>query len=165
MALSYNANIIIVAIANMEFLFSVFVLICVTYLCLQFLTLKHKPNLANQKEFPLPPGTTGWPILGETLDYFTKLKNGTLDIFVSDRINKYSSKSVFRTSVFGQPMAFLPGVEGNKLLFSNENKLVQAWWPSSLDKIFPKSNNQSRREEFLKISKILHSSLKAERSS
>lgn len=40
---------------------------------------------------------------------------------------------VFKTSVLGEKMAFLCGPEGNKFLFSNENKLVEVWWPSSVE--------------------------------
>ncbi|KAK2992613.1 hypothetical protein RJ640_015969 [Escallonia rubra] len=55
-------------------------------------------------------------------------------------MKNYSTK-VFRTSLLGQPMAMLCGPEGNKFLFSNENKLVTLWYPAYLDKIFPKVDN------------------------
>ena len=42
-----------------------------------------------------------------------------------------------------------------KFLFSNENKLVQSWWPSSVDKIFPSSTQTSSKEEAIEMRKML----------
>ncbi|KAK2968519.1 hypothetical protein RJ640_007436 [Escallonia rubra] len=88
----------------------------------------------------LPPGRTGLPLIGETLDYFSKLRNGVLWTFAAERMKKHSTK-VFRTSLMGQPTAILCGPEGNRFVFSNEKKLVQVWLPSYFDKIFPKVDN------------------------
>ncbi|XP_057498617.1 beta-amyrin 28-monooxygenase-like [Actinidia eriantha] len=122
---------------------------------------KHKPTVPNivQANFPTPPGRKGWPLVGETLDFFSELRNGTIHKFITDRRNKYRSK-VFRTSLIGHPMAIFCGAEGNKFLFSNENKLVQIWWPASIDKIFPKSHNKPNNEDFVKVRKMLSAFLK-----
>ncbi|XP_047335743.1 dammarenediol 12-hydroxylase-like [Impatiens glandulifera] len=109
----------------------------------------------------LPPGNSGWPVIGETLEYFSKLKDCIPEQFATERMKKYSTK-VFRTNIIGHPTIILAGVEGNKFLFSNENKLVQAWWPATMDKIFPKSSKKTAREEFIKVKKMLHSFLKAD---
>ena len=77
-----------------------------------------------------PPGSSGWPILGELLEFCGKPEN-----FVRDRMEKYSSQ-IFKTSLLWEPMAVFCGPAGNKFLFSNENKLVQTWWPTSIQKIF-----------------------------
>ncbi|KAL3513874.1 hypothetical protein ACH5RR_026591 [Cinchona calisaya] len=110
----------------------------------------------------LPPGRTGWPILGETLDYFSKLQQGVLEKFVTERRKRYDSDNIFRTSLIGQPMAILCNAEGSKFLFSNEKKLVQVWWPSSMDKMFPKSGNECSNEHSRRIRKVLHLILKAD---
>ncbi|KAL7135355.1 hypothetical protein ABFS83_11G089200 [Erythranthe nasuta] len=82
----------------------------------------------------LPPGTYGWPILGETLEFLNARFEGLPQKFVEERVDKYNSK-VFKTSLMGQSVAVLYGPSGNKFLFSNENKLVTVWWPSSVRKI------------------------------
>ncbi|KAB2625946.1 beta-amyrin 28-oxidase [Pyrus ussuriensis x Pyrus communis] len=53
-------------------------------------------------------------------------------------MTKYSSK-VFKTSLIGGKAAIFCGAAYNKFLFSNENKLVAGWWPSSVNKLFPSS--------------------------
>ncbi|KAF5958170.1 hypothetical protein HYC85_005395, partial [Camellia sinensis] len=113
----------------------------------------------SNENFLLPPGRKGWPILGESLEYFSKLRNRVPEKFVTDRIHKYSSK-VFRTSLLGEPMAMLCGAEGNKFLFSDEGKFVKAWFPSAITKIFPKSHNESIQESTTKVRKMLQPFLK-----
>ncbi|KAL3513873.1 hypothetical protein ACH5RR_026590 [Cinchona calisaya] len=141
------------------------ILIPFVYLCLHNLLPKNKfgiekSNFALQKQ-RLPPGRTGWPILGESLEYFAKIRQGVPFKFVKDRMDKYSSK-VFRTSLIGQPMVILCSAEGNKFLFSNEKKLVQVWWPSTMDKIFPKSDDKPSSEHSKRLRKLLPFILKTD---
>ncbi|KAH7835371.1 hypothetical protein Vadar_025527 [Vaccinium darrowii] len=91
---------------------------------------KHKSPMPN-----LPPGKTGWPIMGETLQFLLLGRKGHPERFISERKNKYSSE-IFRTSLFGDNMVFFCGPAANKFLFSNENKLVAAWLPNSFNRLF-----------------------------
>ncbi|EEF24387.1 cytochrome P450, putative, partial [Ricinus communis] len=83
----------------------------------------------------LPPGTKGWPFLGESLAFLMTARRGHPEKFVKDRVKKYSP-DVFQTSLLGENMAVFCGASGNKLLFTSENKYVKAWWPKSLLKAF-----------------------------
>ncbi|PSR85464.1 Beta-amyrin 28-oxidase [Actinidia chinensis var. chinensis] len=109
----------------------------------------------------LPPGRTGFPIVGENLEFLATGWKGHPEKFIFDRIAKYSSY-VFRTSLFGSPTIVLCGSAGNKFLFSNENKLVQSWWPNSVNKIFPSSTQTSSKEESIRLRKMLPNFLKPE---
>ncbi|RYR76759.1 hypothetical protein Ahy_A01g001316 [Arachis hypogaea] len=86
----------------------------------------------------LPPGTMGYPIMGETLEFLSTGWKGQPEKFVFDRTAKYSSE-LFKTSLLGEPTVVMGGAEGNKLLFSNENKLVRLWMPDNVHKLFPSS--------------------------
>ncbi|KAK1392042.1 Beta-amyrin 28-oxidase [Heracleum sosnowskyi] len=103
---------------------------------------------------PLPPGNTGWPVVGESYHFLSAGWNGYPEKFIFDRMAKYSS-NIFRTSIFGESAAVFCGAACNKFLFSNENKLVQAWWPDSVNKIFPSSEQTSSKEEAIKMRKML----------
>lgn len=86
---------------------------------------------SGSKRFNLPPGSLGWPFLGETAEFVRTRNVGSPEKFVRDRVVKYKSE-VFKTSLLGNPTVVVSGVGGNKLLFSNENKLVAVWWPASV---------------------------------
>ena len=109
----------------------------------------------------LPPGRTGLPVIGESLEFLATGWKGHPEKFIFDRIAKYSSY-VFKTNLLGSPAVVFCGSAGNKFLFSNENKLVQAWWPSSVDKVFPSSTQTSSKEEAIILRKMLPNFLKAE---
>ncbi|KAH6776679.1 hypothetical protein C2S52_014240 [Perilla frutescens var. hirtella] len=58
--------------------------------------------------------------------------------FVKGRMQKHS-RDVFKTSLLGEKMAIFCGAQGNKFLFTNEDKLLTSWWPQSMKKalLFP----------------------------
>ncbi|XAR54766.1 hypothetical protein NMG60_11030053 [Bertholletia excelsa] len=91
-------------------------------------------NKGKVRPLRLPPGKTGWPILGETLQFLLSGRKGRLEEFVHTRREKYSPE-VFTTSLFGHNMAFFCSASGNKFLFASENKLVTSWWPQTISKI------------------------------
>lgn len=110
---------------------------------------------------PLPPGKTGWPFIGESLEFLSTGWRGQPEKFVFERMARYSS-TVFRTHLLGEKAAVFCGPVGNKFLFSNENKLVQAWWPDSVNKLFPSSMQSSSKEEAIKMRKMLPTFFKPE---
>ncbi|KAI3775259.1 hypothetical protein L1987_49830 [Smallanthus sonchifolius] len=124
---------------------------------LHFFLHKSKPT---QDAKTLPPGRTGWPVIGESYEFLSTGWNGHPEKFIFDRMLKFSS-TVFRTSLMLEDAAVFCGAQGNKFLFSNENKLVQAWWPSSVDKIFPSSDKTSKIEA-IKMRKMLPNFFKPE---
>ncbi|KAF8017032.1 hypothetical protein BT93_H2285 [Corymbia citriodora subsp. variegata] len=91
-----------------------------------FLLFKHKLSSGPK----LPPGSFGWPVLGETVEFLF----GKPDKFVRDRMRKYSS-TVFKTKILGEKVAVFCGPAGNKFIFSNEQKLVTEWRPHSMQKL------------------------------
>ncbi|KAK6272847.1 hypothetical protein POUND7_009930 [Theobroma cacao] len=144
----------------MEHFYLSLLLLFVSFVALSLFVLfyRHKSNYSAPN---LPPGKPGLPIVGESLEFLSTGWKGHPEKFIFDRIAKYSSQ-VFKTNILGEPAAVFCGAAGNKFLFSNENKLVTAWWPSSVDKIFPSSLQTSSKEESKKMRKLLPQFLKPE---
>jgi cytochrome P450 family 26 subfamily A len=122
-------------------------------LSLFFLFNKHK------SPWNLPPGKMGYPIIGESLEFLSTGWKGKPEKFIFDRMIKYSSE-LFKTSILGEPTVVFCGAACNKFLFSNENKYVVAWWPESVNKIFPTTLDS--KEESIKTRKLLPQFLKPE---
>nr|AAS89065.2 taxoid 2-alpha-hydroxylase [Taxus canadensis] len=70
----------------------------------------------------LPPGKLGLPLIGESLSFLWALRSNTLEQFVDKRVKKYGN--VFKTSLLGQPTVVLCGAAGNRLILSNQEKLL-----------------------------------------
>ncbi|RZC86308.1 hypothetical protein C5167_007494 [Papaver somniferum] len=124
------------------FLIPSLVCFCTLYFLFIFSSFK------NKSISKYPPGNTGWPIIGESIEFFNVQK------FIQERMDKYSKK-IFKTSVVGKSAAVLCGLDGNKFLFSNENKLVVSWWPQSIQKLLPFTSKISLKEETTKVRKVL----------
>ncbi|CAJ1938267.1 unnamed protein product [Sphenostylis stenocarpa] len=79
----------------------------------------------------LPPGSFGWPLVGETYQFlFIKIEH-----FIQERVNKYSSE-IFRTSILGEPTVVLCGPGANKFVSTNETKLVEVWYMKTQRRLF-----------------------------
>ncbi|OVA19319.1 Cytochrome P450 [Macleaya cordata] len=109
----------------------------------------------------LPPGSNGWPIIGEGFEFLRTARRGVPEKFFHDRTRKYSSET-FSTSLLGEPVTVMGGAAGNKFLFSNEYTLISAWWPPSVRKIFPTSHQATVQEESKKLRKLYPQFLKPE---
>ncbi|KAF5175060.1 Cytochrome p450, partial [Thalictrum thalictroides] len=132
----------------------------VTFLIALMIKLFRKISISSINPSTLPPGRTGWPIIGESLEFLGTGRSGHPEKFINDRMHSFSSH-IFRTSLFYESIAVFCGPIGNKFLFSNENKLVTSWWPRSLYKIVP-SQPVANSPEAMSMRKLLLRFLKPE---
>ncbi|XP_058202335.1 beta-amyrin 28-monooxygenase-like [Rhododendron vialii] len=97
----------------------------------------------------LPPGGTGLPFVGETLDFFINPEK-----FITDRMKKHSP-DIFMTNFFGEKIVVICGPNGHKFLWSNENKYFTTFYPQAIQKLFltsqPKVEKLVREEAFQAI--------------
>jgi cytochrome P450 len=77
---------------------------------------------------PLPPGSTGLPLLGETLAFLRGPRQ-----FVQERQARYGP--IFRTHLFGAPTLYFTGPEAARWVFAGENKYLQVRWNASAAKV------------------------------
>ncbi|TYI52571.1 hypothetical protein E1A91_D12G257800v1 [Gossypium mustelinum] len=86
----------------------------------------------------LPPGSMGFPLVGETLQFFTP--NTTFDIppFVKERLKRYGP--IFKTSLVGRPVIVSTDPDLNHFIFLQEGQLFQSWYPDTFTEIFGRQN-------------------------
>uniref|UniRef100_A0ACD5ZFQ6 Uncharacterized protein n=1 Tax=Avena sativa TaxID=4498 RepID=A0ACD5ZFQ6_AVESA len=81
----------------------------------------------------LPPGSRGLPIIGESLEFFTASPSLELIPFLKRRQERYGP--IFRTNLIGEDLIVSLDTELNNLVFQQEEKLFQIWYPKSLMRI------------------------------
>ncbi|GLJ42998.1 hypothetical protein SUGI_0892450 [Cryptomeria japonica] len=102
-------------------------------------------NLKQKPSHRLPPGSLGFPLIGETLQFLWALRSNKAQEFFDKRVNKFGH--VFKTSLIGHPTVVVSGSSGNRFILSNENKLLTNSWPSSFLKLMGKDSVSSKSGE------------------
>ncbi len=76
-----------------------------------------------KRSLPLPPGSFGLPLIGETIGLLRDPN------FAQKRQKRYGS--IFKTHLFGRPTVVMIGAEANRFLFTNENQYFSISSPDS----------------------------------
>ncbi|KAG6523867.1 hypothetical protein ZIOFF_013754 [Zingiber officinale] len=99
------------------------IVLCLLVLCGGLL----RWNEVRHRQKGLPPGTMGWPVIGETLEF---LKQGP----------SFLKNQKARTHILGSPTVICTEPEINKYVLMNENKGLLPGYPQSLTNIMGKWN-------------------------
>ncbi|GFS16690.1 cytochrome P450 26B1 [Elysia marginata] len=94
-------------------------------LALTFILWYHSNRTGEKPKLPLPPGSLGLPMIGETLALVFQGKS-----FFEDRLKRYGS--VYKTHLLGSPMIRVCGPDNVRKVLLSENKLVTVYWPTSV---------------------------------
>ncbi|CAI9093952.1 OLC1v1029573C2 [Oldenlandia corymbosa var. corymbosa] len=86
----------------------------------------------------LPPGSMGWPLLGETLQFFAPTSTFDINPFVKQRMKRYGP--IFKTSLVGRPVIVSADSDLNYFIFQQEGQSFQSWYPDTFTEIFGRQN-------------------------
>ncbi|KAI4368569.1 hypothetical protein MLD38_017113 [Melastoma candidum] len=134
------------------FVITTFVLSSLLIILLSFFVERVSTGRLSRK---LPPGSFGWPFVGESLSLLKATANGVPERFVIDRLAKHRITSAFKTSIFGERVVFLCGPAANKFILSDKNEKFVPWWPGPSSKMLGPSILTMKGEEGLLQRKIL----------
>ncbi|KAF3952299.1 hypothetical protein CMV_022133 [Castanea mollissima] len=82
----------------------------------------------------LPPGSTGFPIIGETIEFFSPYSLHDIPPFVTKRMARYGS--LFRTNFVGRNVVVSTDPEVNRFIFQQEGTSFQLSYTESFKEIF-----------------------------
>ncbi|CAN1225190.1 Cholesterol 22-monohydroxylase CYP90B51 [Linum perenne] len=100
---------------------------------LLILILKTKNN---HQRFNLPPGSTGWPFLGETIGYLRPYSATCIGRFMEEHVSKYGK--IYRSNLFGEPTIVSSDAGLNRFILQNEGRLFECSYPRSIGGILGK---------------------------
>ncbi|KAK4794658.1 hypothetical protein SAY86_012652 [Trapa natans] len=86
----------------------------------------------------LPPGSMGWPLLGETLQFFAPYRTHDISPFIKERLKRYGP--IFKTRLLGQSMIVSTDADLNYFVFQQEGSLFQSCYPYTLSETFGEQN-------------------------
>ncbi|KAL5538683.1 hypothetical protein UlMin_043127 [Ulmus minor] len=81
----------------------------------------------------LPPGSMGFPLIGETLSLIIPSYSLDLHPFIKSRLQRYGP--IFKTSIVGRPAVVSADPEFNNYIIQQEGKLVEIWYFDAISKL------------------------------
>ncbi|XP_021850396.2 cytochrome P450 87A3 [Spinacia oleracea] len=135
-------------------LLAVAIIIGITHWLYRMVNGNGNPTTYNGK---LPLGSMGWPLLGETRQYFTPYTSFDVPPFVKQRIIRYGT--IFKTSIVGTPLIISADPELNHIIFQQEGQSFQSWYPFTFTEIFGRENMSNLKDFMYKYLKNMVLSL------
>ncbi|KAF6153406.1 hypothetical protein GIB67_003596, partial [Kingdonia uniflora] len=94
-----------------------------------FILVKLVKNKKGKKAGKFPPGRRGWPLIGDSLNWYNAVASSHPPRFVSDQIKRYGR--IFSCSLFGKWAVVSADPTFNRFIMQNEGKLFQSSYPKS----------------------------------
>ncbi|KAJ6711146.1 CYTOCHROME P450 26 [Salix purpurea] len=94
---------------------------------LKFFATERRPQ-----NFPLPPGTMGWPYMGETFQLYSQDPN----VFFASKRQRYGS--IFKTHILGCPCVMISSPEAAKFVLVTKSHLFKPTFPASKERMLGK---------------------------
>ncbi|KAL7118836.1 hypothetical protein ACP275_02G026000 [Erythranthe tilingii] len=108
-----------------------FVIVLVTHLIIIYRWRNPKCN------GKLPPGSLGFPFIGECFELIFPAHSYDLHPFIKKRLQRYGP--LFRTNIAGRNVVVSADQEFNNFIFQQEDKSVVRWYLDSFVKLFEQS--------------------------
>ncbi|KAL5724551.1 (+)-abscisic acid 8'-hydroxylase [Ranunculus cassubicifolius] len=100
-------------------------LFCCLYLLVHGVVRRRR----TESKFPLPPGTMGWPYIGETFQLYSQDPN----VFFASKQKRYGG--MFKTHVLGCPCVMMSTPEAAKFVLVTRSNLFKPTFPKSKERI------------------------------
>ncbi|XP_060674509.1 abietadienol/abietadienal oxidase isoform X1 [Ziziphus jujuba] len=91
--------------------------------------LSKKKNVA-QRTYKLPPGRRGWPLIGDSFNWYKAVASSHPPQFVEEQVKSRFGK-IFSCSLFGKWAVVSADPNFNKFVMQNEGKFFQSSYPKS----------------------------------
>ncbi|KAJ9536992.1 hypothetical protein OSB04_029725 [Centaurea solstitialis] len=85
-----------------------------------------------RKTLPLPPGTLGWPYIGETFELYSQNPN----VFFTSKVKKFGS--IFKTHILGCRCVMIASPAAAKLVLVTKSHLFKPTFPASKERMIGK---------------------------
>ncbi|KAK8527512.1 hypothetical protein V6N12_054719 [Hibiscus sabdariffa] len=99
----------------------------------------------------------GFPLVGETLQFFSPSTSSDVHPFVKDRMERYGP--IFKTNLLGQPVIVSADSDLNHFVFLQEGQLFQSWYPDTFTEVLGRQNLSSLHDFMYKYLKNMVLSL------
>ncbi|XP_009775493.1 abscisic acid 8'-hydroxylase CYP707A1-like [Nicotiana sylvestris] len=133
LAFCYISSVAKRKMTNFDLFFYIFIFFLTIFLYFCFVTTRNKKPSSLRKAYKLPPGSMGWPYIGETLQLYSQDPN----IFFINRQRRYGE--IFKTKILGCPCVMLASPEAARFVLVNQANLFKPTYPKSKETLIGQS--------------------------
>ncbi|KAF4373539.1 hypothetical protein F8388_025233 [Cannabis sativa] len=90
---------------------------------------KENSKLAKTKHNKLPPGRRGWPLIGDSFNWYNSVASSHPPTFVEQQVKRFGK--IFSCSLFGKWAVVSADPSFNRFVMQNEGKLFKSSYPKS----------------------------------
>ncbi|KAI9200586.1 hypothetical protein LWI28_010130 [Acer negundo] len=115
---------------------------------------RYKREPSKKTKLKLPPGSMGWPFIGETLQLYSQDPN----VFLVSKQKRYGE--VFKTHILGCPCVMLASPEAARFVLVNQAHLFKPTYPKSKERLIgPSALFFHQGNYHLRLRKLVQGSL------
>lgn len=100
--------------------------------------IRKKQKEDKEREIGVPRGNSGWPLLGETLDFIASGYTSRPVTFMEKRKSLYGN--VFKSNILGKGIIVSTDAEVNKVVLQNSGDVFIPCYPKSITELFGKNS-------------------------
>ncbi|GAU20410.1 hypothetical protein TSUD_12280 [Trifolium subterraneum] len=108
-----------------------------------------------KKQYPLPPGHLGWPLIGNMLAFINDFKSGHPDSFINNLISRYGRTGIYKSHLFGSPSIIICDADMCRRVLIDDETFKLGYPKSTLDVIRCKFFWSSSREEQKRFKRLI----------
>ncbi|XP_045807995.1 beta-amyrin 11-oxidase-like [Trifolium pratense] len=113
-----------------------------------------------KKQYPLPPGHLGWPLIGNMIAFVRDFKSGRPDSFINNLISRYGRTGIYKSHLFGSPSIIISDADMCRRVLTNDENFKTGYPKSTLKLIkCTKSYWSSSRENQKRFKRLITSVL------
>ncbi|XP_045792051.1 beta-amyrin 11-oxidase-like [Trifolium pratense] len=73
-----------------------------------------------KRQYPLPPGDMGWPLIGNLWPFFKYFSSGRRDMFINNIFLRYGRTGIYKTHLYGSPSIIVTTPDMCKKVLTDE---------------------------------------------
>ncbi|RHN78088.1 putative beta-amyrin 11-oxidase [Medicago truncatula] len=110
-----------------------------------------------KKQYPLPPGHLGWPLIGNMLTFVKDFSSGHPDSFINNLVSKYGRIGIYKTHLFGSPSIIVCEADMCRQVLTNDETFKIGYPKSTKEVMRCKPVWSFSRKEHMRFRRLISS--------
>ncbi|KAK7246201.1 hypothetical protein RIF29_41061 [Crotalaria pallida] len=111
------------------------------------------------KQYSLPPGDLGWPLIGNMLSFLQAFKSTNPESFMDSYVKRYGKTGIYKALMFGDPSVIVTTPEACRKVLTDDDKFATGWPRSTVELMGKKSFVSIPYEEHRRLRRLTSASI------